>query len=389
MQPTIALAVRWLDESLTGTELESAAAWTTSGVLPDVAGAAFLPMLLVWLSGAAALTMWRWVQWHDLSRLRLSAVPLTHGREVSALARLQHTSAPPQPVSLLRCDASCEPAVVGVFRPRLLWPAGLSERLTDAELDAILAHELCHVRRRDNFGALMHVVVEILFWFHPAVWSVGARLAIERERACDEEVLQMGTDARRYAEAILKVCGFSLRGAGAFAAGVGGSDLSRRIERILWRQTIPSIALRARLLLAGALLVAAVTPLGFGVLHAHRPESTNRGGLDFRASGTPHDGRVVYRPGQDVTWPKLVQDVKPAYRGEAIQAGIQGVVMLEAVVLADGTVDGVTVVQSLDSVYGLDDEAVTALEQWTFEPGMKSGEPVAVIVPVEMSFTLK
>jgi bla regulator protein blaR1 len=99
-----------------------------------------------------------------------------------------------------------EPGVVGIFRPVLLLPAGILESLTTDQLEAVIAHELCHVRRRDNLTAAIHMIVEAVFWFHPLVWWIGARLVEERERACDEEVLRQGSDPQVYAEGILKVC---------------------------------------------------------------------------------------------------------------------------------------------------------------------------------------
>ncbi len=74
---------------------------------------------------------------------------------------------------------------------------------------------------------------------------------------------------------------------------------------------------------------------------------------------------------------------------EAQDAKIQGTVLLDCVVLPDGTVGDVQVIRSLDSVHGLDTEAAQAVKQWTFEPGIKDGVPVAVRVQVEMSFTLR
>ena len=85
-----------------------------------------------------------------------------------------------------------EPGVVGIWRPRLLLPDGIVERLTPAQLRALIAHERCHIRCRDNLVAALHMVVEAIFWFHPAVWWIESRLVDERERACDEAVLQSG-----------------------------------------------------------------------------------------------------------------------------------------------------------------------------------------------------
>ena len=101
------------------------------------------------------------------------------------------------------------------------------------------------------------------------------------------------------------------------------------------------------------------------------------------------DAPQVYRPGGGVKAPRLISDVKPQYTPEAMQARIQGTVWLLAVVLTTGEVGEVEVTQSLDTVYGLDDEAVKALRQWRFEPGTKDGKAVAVRVEVEMTFKLK
>lgn len=89
------------------------------------------------------------------------------------------------------------------------------------------------------------------------------------------------------------------------------------------------------------------------------------------------------------TMPVLVKDVKPQYTQEAREARIQGNVLLDAIVLKDGTVGEVTVTKSLDKEYGLDDQAAKALKQWQFKPGTKDGEPADVRVSIEMSFTLK
>ncbi len=72
------------------------------------------------------------------------------------------------------------------------------------QLKSILAREACHVRRRDNLTAAMHMIAEALFWFHPAVWWIEHHLIEERELACDEAVLRLGNEARVYAESILK-----------------------------------------------------------------------------------------------------------------------------------------------------------------------------------------
>lgn len=115
------------------------------------------------------------------------------------------------------------------------------------------------------------------------------------------------------------------------------------------------------------------------------------------ASGQSGD-TTVHRPGNDVSLPRLVKEVKPTYTPEARIARIQGFIMLDAVVLSNGTVGDVkTLHQYLgrvgfprrpaDTKFGLDQQAVKALKQWLFEPGMKDGKPVAVRIAVELAFT--
>jgi TonB family protein len=97
----------------------------------------------------------------------------------------------------------------------------------------------------------------------------------------------------------------------------------------------------------------------------------------------------VYTPGNGVSLPKVTRQVRAEYTNEARENRIEGVVMLDAVVRSDGTVGDVTVAESLDTIYGLDANAVKAMKQWQFEPGMKDGKAVAVQIHVQIKYTLK
>lgn len=97
----------------------------------------------------------------------------------------------------------------------------------------------------------------------------------------------------------------------------------------------------------------------------------------------------VFTSKDDVTLPVPVRSVKPGYTAAAMDARIEGKVVLDVVVLDDGKVGEVTVKESLDKEYGLDTQAVEATKQWLFKPGTKDGKPVAVRVAMEMTFTLK
>jgi TonB family protein len=100
-------------------------------------------------------------------------------------------------------------------------------------------------------------------------------------------------------------------------------------------------------------------------------------------------GGGVYRPGNGVTTPRLLQQVKPAYTSEAMRAKVQGTVLLQCTVLPDGSVTDIRVLRSLDPVFGLDQEAIKAARQWRFSPGTRLGEPVKVEITIELSFSLR
>ena len=164
--------------------------------------------------------------------------------------------------------ARVEPGVVGIRKPVLLLPAGITDRLTPDQLDAVLAHEMCHVRRRDNLTAAIHMVVEAVIWFYPLVWWIGARLLEERERACDEAVLQSGSDAEVYAEGILNVCKFYIESPLACVSGISGSDLKKRIVRIMTQSLADRLTFGRRVLLAALGVAAVAGPIVFGLVSA-------------------------------------------------------------------------------------------------------------------------
>jgi len=102
-----------------------------------------------------------------------------------------------------------------------------------------------------------------------------------------------------------------------------------------------------------------------------------------------HPQEVVDGKDPGVTLPKVISEVKPRYTPEAMQARIQGTLMMTAVVRIDGTPGDITITKSLDTAYGLDKQAVDALSQWRFESGRKDGKPVPVRVTIEMRFWLR
>jgi bla regulator protein blaR1 len=213
-----------------------------------------LPAILccLWFCGFAFAAV-SWIRsWRRIRAVRCAASPLD--------LKL--------PIPVFSTSDQMEPGVFGIRKPVLLLPAGIMDRLTPAQLEAVLAHELCHVRRRDNLTAAVHTLVETIFWFHPLVWWIRARLVEEREHACDEAAVESGGDTQAYAEGILNVCRLYLESPLACVSGVAGSNLRRRIASIVnchisrdlnfWRKLLLGVAAFA--VVAGPIAVGITTP---------------------------------------------------------------------------------------------------------------------------------
>ena len=229
----------------------------------------FLPtfFLSTWLCGFLVVACVWYLRWVKVFAAVRHAVPLREGREVGVLRRLEQIREMPKRLDVRLSRLSLEPGIFGVTHPVLLWPQGISERLEDGHLEAILAHEAWHVRRRDNLAASIHMAVETIFWFHPLVWWLGARLVEERERACDEAVLLMGNEPKVYAESILKTCEFCVESPLACVSGVTGADLKKRIVRIMSERVTDRLSFGKKLLLLTVGSAAVAVPIVFGLVN--------------------------------------------------------------------------------------------------------------------------
>ncbi len=212
-------------------------------------------LLVVWCVGVAVVLWSLWRQWAPIRSALRCATPLQLDRQYGT-ADLAVMSSPLMP----------EPGVVGLHRPRLLLPEHIVEHLTPAQLRALIAHERCHIRCHDNLVAAMHMVVEAIFWFHPAVWWIERKLVAERERACDEAVLRAGSSPQDYAEGILEVCRQSIGMRLACVAGVSGSDLRARVEAIMRNEIGRPMTAGRRLTLAVAIVAVVAGPVAGGAL---------------------------------------------------------------------------------------------------------------------------
>ncbi|HEX4276292.1 MAG TPA: M56 family metallopeptidase, partial [Bryobacteraceae bacterium] len=206
----------------------------------------------IWLSGISFLTNRWYRRW----------------RSIQQVARCGTKLPLPFAVPVLSTRSEIEPGVFGIFRPMLLMPETVADHLTQAQLDAVLAHESRHVACRDNLTGAAHMCVETLFWFHPLVWWIGARLMEEREKDCDEAVLLRGSQPRDYAEGVVGVCRTYVESPLACAPGISGSDLGKRIRGIMtWLPSAP-MTIRGKVILSVAAMAVLSIPLAIGIVRA-------------------------------------------------------------------------------------------------------------------------
>jgi bla regulator protein BlaR1 len=222
-------------------------------VTPDPAPSHWsLAITAVWAVGALLL-LFRWYR-------RWSAI---RNATRTAKGLVVHPSLP-----ALVSRSMIEPGVFGLFRPVLLLPEGIPENLTPEQFRAVLDHELCHARHRDNLTAALHMCVETLFWFHPLVWWIGGKLVEERERACDESVPNRGSHATDYAQGIVNVCKTYRELPLLCVSGIAGTNLTTRVKQIMtWRGTLHLTFVR-KLIVTVAAIVSVAGPLLIGIIRA-------------------------------------------------------------------------------------------------------------------------
>ena len=229
-------------------------------------------LFAIWACGVAVVLFISLVRWLRISAIRRAAQPFPG-----------HLPGNPR-IAVKTSSTMMEPGIIGILRPVLLVPNGIDEVLSPEQLQAIVAHELCHVHRRDNVTGAIHMFVEAVCWFHPLVWWIGARLIEERERACDEAVLRGGSDPGAYAEALLNVCEAYLATPLSYAAGVSGADLKKRIETIMRDEVADTLHIAKKVLLTCTALVCIVSPILIGLLHIRSPARPRSEGICLQRS---------------------------------------------------------------------------------------------------------
>jgi len=195
--------------------------------------APWLPWIVaVWISGVILLSL-RWFgAWTYLRRLRRSVslpIPAQWYRTLEDLKRRAAVSAP---VRLSVNGLTQVPCVLGWLRPIILMPAAAVTGLDQQALEALLAHELAHIRRHDYLVNLLQTVADTLLFYHPAVWWVSKQIRIERENCCDDIAAEICGDRLTYARTLVNLEQVRVSHA-AFVLSASGGSLIHRIQRLL------------------------------------------------------------------------------------------------------------------------------------------------------------
>jgi len=343
----------------------------------------YCTVTVIWLLGAAAV----FGVWFKRRRQFAQAVGagrrVESGRELAVLRRAHAWLMVKREVALVVSPRVSEPGVWRIWRPVIMLPEGMAERLSDDEFEAVMMHELIHVRRSDNLLSTLQMLLCCALWFHPLVWLIDGWLLGERELVCDEQVIECGGAPQLYAASLWKVVQFGLGWPVAGVSRAASSNLRRRIEQMMItdRQTKLSLAHRALIGAAALALVALSIMTGLltrDVVSAqnNRQKSDVTGSVQGGVQG-PVKVRKLRRASTSVSQPyvppKVIKRVKPRYPADAKAAGVSGAVDVRVLISEEGKV---IEAEAVSGHQLLREAAVEAAKQTVFRPAEKSGVPV-------------
>jgi len=194
------------------------------------------------LGAVTLIALWLIRRWRFARSMRGARI-ITSGREFDALKRARSWLFVNREIALVASSQVRAPGVWRVRRPVIVLPEGVADRLSDEEIEAVMMHELVHTLHSDNLIGNLQMIFCSLFWFHPLAWLIDRRLLAEREMWCDETVIRLSGEPKLYANSLWKVAQLGLGWPVAGVSRVGGSNLKRRLERMLksngqWEMTI-------------------------------------------------------------------------------------------------------------------------------------------------------
>jgi WD40 repeat protein/beta-lactamase regulating signal transducer with metallopeptidase domain len=206
-----------------------------------------------WGLGVAFLMLRLTVAWLELQRVQKQAVPMNAPDWKRAVERLAARLEIHRPVRLVESRRIEVPSVIGWFRPVILLPVTALTGLPVSQVEALLAHELAHIRRHDYLANLVQTAAEILFFYHPVLWWISRRIREERENCCDDLAVAVCGDVQTYARALASM--EELRSQSALSLAANGGSLLQRIRRLSQRGSRQTLPPKSRLSTGGVSLL--------------------------------------------------------------------------------------------------------------------------------------
>src|SRR5438477_2944087 len=233
-------------------------------------------LLLGWLATALGLMAWLVRRSRSVVRTAARALPASESPE-RLLDACRRQMGIKRRVRLKLSTTACSPAVFGLWRPVILIPQKLTDKLSALQLRAVLFHELAHIKRGDALVHYLQTLLQIIYWWHPLLWFANAQIRRVREQAVDETVVvAMGSDAEAYLATLLEVAKLAFNRP-TFALGLIGiveskSALAQRVQHLLNRPIPKSARLGFTGLAALFLAGAAFLPMARGQRTPNQPQ---------------------------------------------------------------------------------------------------------------------
>jgi beta-lactamase regulating signal transducer with metallopeptidase domain len=252
-------------------------------------------IVALWAIGVVVLSMKLGAEWRVVRNLRTSSHDMSDADWPIRFARLKERLGVSYPVRLASSATATAPMVIGWLKPVVLMPAGLVTGLSGPQLEAIIAHEVVHIRRHDYVVNLVQNVVELLFFYHPAVAWVSHRIRIEREHCCDD-IACAACGRLDYTRALAAIAEF--RRVPALGVAASGGSLVSRIRRVagmnaLDRRNSPAAALVVPLV--AACVALALTGVALMAQQRSAPPDSAAEAESARLSHEDHGREMVVR----------------------------------------------------------------------------------------------
>ncbi len=269
-------------------------------------------IVLFWVIGASVLLLRLAGSWVYVQQLKAEGIRLTESRIQEMFRRIAATLNIKATVHLFESVRVSTPVVIGFIRPVVLLPVGLATGLSTKQIEAILAHELAHVKRYDYLINLLQSLIEVVYFFHPALWWVSSRVRIEREHCCDDIAIQVCGDKLAFARALAEVETFRQSPALAMAFASKKGVMLQRVRRVLGVTEKPQRRMSPNALVLLVLLV-------FGVsVYAFQPKQDKPRQQKARnISHTSKDTKIVLDDNGKLT--KVVWNKRQLSRKEVIE----------------------------------------------------------------------